>query len=100
VRCILHAPVRIGRVWAAAWGAAAGLGVVIFEIRIKRVSLTRLIGAAIGSVLGISECYLISLVLGHALPNSYNTIPFLQVVLFGVDDLLRLGGRRREGRTC
>jgi len=66
---------------AAGIGAAAGVGIVIFEIRIKKVSLTRLIGGAIGSVLGILGAYLISLVLGHALPNSYNTIPFLQVVL-------------------
>jgi len=45
-------PFELDGVWAAAVGARAGLGVVIFEIRIKRVSLTRLIGAAIGSVLG------------------------------------------------
>src|SRR5258708_2057806 len=38
---------------AAAVGAAAGLGVVLFEIRVKQVSLTRLMGAAVGSVLGI-----------------------------------------------
>ena len=75
------APCALGGGDAELFGEAAGLGVVIFEIRIKRVSLTRLIGAAIGSVLGILGAYLISLVLGHALPNSYNTIPFLQVVL-------------------
>ena len=66
---------------AAAVGVLAGAGVVVFEIRIKQVSLKRLIGAVFGSVLGILGAYLISLVLGHAMPNSYNTIPFLQVVL-------------------
>src|SRR5215472_11545312 len=64
---------------AAAIGILAGIGVVIFEIRIKAVSLKRLIGAAFGSVLGMLGAYLISLVLGR-LPNNA-TIPFLQVAL-------------------
>jgi uncharacterized protein YacL len=66
---------------AVAVGVAAGLGVVVFEIRIKGVSLKRLIGAAFGSVLGILGAYLISLVLGHAMPGNSNTIPFIEVVL-------------------
>jgi len=66
---------------ASVLGIAAGLGVVIFEIRIKQVSLKRLIGAAFGSVLGILGAYLISLVLGRAIPNSSTTVPFLQIVL-------------------
>jgi len=68
---------------AAAAGAAAGLSVVFFEIRIKQVSLTRLIGAAVGSVLGIFGAFLISLVLGHAMPASTTTVPFVEVVLLG-----------------
>jgi uncharacterized protein YacL len=60
-------------------GVLAGVGVVIFEIRIKAVSLKRLIGAAFGSVLGIFGAYLIALVLAK-LP-SHPTIPFLQVAL-------------------
>ena len=62
-------------------GVAAGCGVVIFEVRIKQVSLKRLIGAAFGSLLGILGAYLISLVLEEALPNSQNMVPFLQVTL-------------------
>ena len=65
---------------AAAVGAAAGIAIVIFEIRIKQVSLKRLIGAAFGSVLGILGAYLISLVVGQV-SNSYNTVHFLQVAL-------------------
>ena len=74
-------PFNLGGPWAAAVGAVAGLGVVVFEIRIKRVSLKRLIGAAFGSVLGILGAFLISLVLGRAMPNNDNTIPFVEVVL-------------------
>jgi uncharacterized protein YacL len=68
---------------AATVGAAAGLAVVFFEIRIKQVSLTRLIGAAAGSVLGIFGAFLISLVLGRAMPTSDATVPFIEVVLLG-----------------
>jgi uncharacterized protein YacL len=74
-------PFNLGGPWSAAVGAAAGVGVVLFEIRIKRVSLKRLIGAAFGSVLGILGAFLISLVLGRAMPNNDNTIPFVEVVL-------------------
>ena len=57
---------------AAAVGAAVGVGVVVFEFRIRQVSLKKLIGAAFGSVLGILGAYLISLVLDHAVPNNDN----------------------------
>ena len=76
-------PFQLNPPVAAAIGAAAGLAVVIFEIRIKRVSLVRLIGAAFGSVLGILGAYLISLVLNHAIPTNNNTIPFLEIALLG-----------------
>lgn len=66
---------------AVAVGLAAGAGIVIFELRIKQVTMKRLIGAAFGSVLGIIGAYLISLVLSSAMPENHNTIPFLQVTL-------------------
>jgi len=62
-------------------GLLAGAGVVVFEIRVQKVSLRRLIGAAFGSVLGILGAYLISLVLGRAMPDSNSTVPFLQIFL-------------------
>ncbi|HML15910.1 MAG TPA: PIN domain-containing protein [Bryobacteraceae bacterium] len=68
---------------AAALGALAGLGVVIFEIRIKQVSLKRLIGAAFGSVLGIVGAYLISLVLSLAFPD-YRLVHFLQITVLSL----------------
>jgi len=68
---------------AAAVGVAVGLCAVLFEIRIKRISLQRLIGAAIGSVLGILGAYLISLALGD-LAGRYNTIHFLNVAVLAL----------------
>jgi len=62
-------------------GALIGLfmgGVILaFEFRIRQVSLKRLMGAAFGSVLGILGAYLISLVIGPALPKDAG--PFIQV---------------------
>jgi uncharacterized protein YacL len=65
---------------AAGIGAAVGIGVVVFEIRVKQVSLKRLIGAAFGSVLGILGAFLISRVLSQAIPDN-NTVRLLEVVL-------------------
>ncbi|MEQ1948534.1 MAG: PIN domain-containing protein [Bryobacteraceae bacterium] len=66
---------------AALAGVAAGGLVVFFEIRVREISLKRLIGAAFGSILGILGAYLISLVLGRAVPGSDRTVPFLEIAL-------------------
>ena len=62
-------PFNLAQPIAGIVGALAGAGVVVFELRIRNVSLKRLIGAAVGSLLGIMGAYLISLVLGRALPG-------------------------------
>lgn len=77
-------PFNLEGPYAAAVGAILGCAIVFFEIRLRQVSLKRLIGAAFGSVLGIIGAYLVSLVLAQALPNSYNTVPFLQVFLLSL----------------
>ena len=66
---------------AAIVGALVGVIVVVFELRIRQVPLKRLLGAAVGSILGILGAYLISLVLGRAIPASGNTVPFVEIVL-------------------
>jgi uncharacterized protein YacL len=69
---------------AAGVGVISGIAVVVFEIRIKQVSMPRLIGAAFGSVLGILGAYLISLVLERAMPDSDNTVPFLEILVLAL----------------
>jgi uncharacterized protein YacL len=66
---------------AAAVGAVLGGLCVVFELRLKQVSLKKLIGAAAGSVLGILGAFLISLVLSWAIPSDHNTVPFLQLLV-------------------
>src|SRR5262249_22599369 len=67
----------------ALFGAVIGTGIVIFEIRIKQVSLKRLIGAAFGSVLGIIGAYLISLVLAQAL-SDFRGIRFVEIAILAL----------------
>jgi len=52
---------------ASAYGALLGAAVVVFELRLRAVSLKRLIGSAIGSILGIFGAYLFTLVLHNSL---------------------------------
>ncbi|MGA3023762.1 MAG: PIN domain-containing protein [Bryobacteraceae bacterium] len=64
-------------------GVLLGVGIVFFELQVRKVSLKRLIGAAAGSILGIVGAYLATLILGSAFPNPdhHQTVSFLQVLL-------------------
>ena len=61
-------------------GLLFGLAIVIFEWRLRLVSLKRLIGAAIGSVLGIFGAYLFALVIRSSIPSGH-TQSFLQIMV-------------------
>lgn len=74
-------PFGLNRPLAAGVGLALAGAIIAFELRVKEVSLKRLIGAAVGSVLGILGAFLMSLVIGRALPNGGSTVPFLQISL-------------------
>ena len=64
-------------------GLFIGAGVVLFEWRLRQVSLKRLIGAAIGSILGILGAYLFSLVISSSVPDA-STARFLQLLIMMV----------------
>ena len=83
---------------AIAVGVLAGIGVVFFELRIQKVSLRQLIGAAFGSILGILGAYLISLVIGHAMPASDNTIPFPERISDRINSLSAFQHKRMQCR--
>lgn len=55
---VLH-PVYGYRLISAAVGAAIAISIIFFELRIRRASLKTLIGAAVGSIMGIVGAYLI-----------------------------------------
>src|SRR5258708_10850820 len=76
---VLH-PFGLNKIESAIAGVLIGVGVILFEMRLRRVSLKQLIGAVIGSVLGILGAYLFSLVIRESLlPGS--TQKFLQLLV-------------------
>ena len=66
---------------AAATGAIVGGLIVAFEARVRRITLQRLLGDAVGSIFAILGAYLMTLVLGQAFPANRDTVPFLQVMI-------------------
>ena len=80
ITCYLIQPFGLDPKLDAAVGALIGVAIIIFEWRLLRVSLKRLIGAAIGSILGIFGAYLFALVIRSSLPEGA-TRSFLQIMV-------------------
>jgi uncharacterized protein YacL len=78
VACFVLRPFSLESWAAAGAGAVIGLAVVLFEARLRVVSLKRLIGAVIGSILGIFGAYLFSLVIRDSIEPG-RTQHFLQL---------------------
>src|ERR1043166_594829 len=51
------------RLMSAGLGAAVGLLIIAFEMRVRKASLKTLIGAAVGSILGITGAFLIGVLI-------------------------------------
>src|SRR5580692_3400105 len=58
-------PFGLSTLVAAVVGLGFAVSVLLFEIRLQRASMRRLIGAAVGSILGILGAYLMGLVLAR-----------------------------------
>jgi uncharacterized protein YacL len=71
---------------AATAGIALGGAIILFEIRLERVSLKRLIGAACGSVLGIFGAFLMTLILDKVAPQNafLHIVPLLWMTYVGL----------------
>jgi uncharacterized protein YacL len=75
----LH-PFGLPKFLAALLGACLGVFFIFFEMRLERASLKRLIGAAVGSILGILGALMISHLLSITTLEKAN-LSFLQVTL-------------------
>jgi uncharacterized protein YacL len=73
-------PFRLEPVTSAIAGGVIGGAIVFAETRVRQISLKRLIGAAIGSVLGILGAFLFSLVLRGSIPEP-KTAQFLALLV-------------------
>ena len=78
--CFLIQPFNYTPYQDAGIGVLIGVAIVVFEWRLRRISLKRLIGAAIGSVLGIVGAYLFSVVIRNSLSPGH-TQSFLQIMV-------------------
>ncbi|MFY9752339.1 MAG: PIN domain-containing protein [Candidatus Acidiferrales bacterium] len=75
-------PFSISKEIGTVAGAVFAFAVILFEIRLRRASLRRLIGAATGSILGILGAYLTSLILMHTtMPESTRSFFSLGIFL-------------------
>jgi uncharacterized protein YacL len=71
----------------------------VFEQQVRRVSLKRLIGATVGSIVGILAAYLMSLVLGHAGAGSSTVVPFVEIALLATTTYLGLAVGASKGES-
>ena len=67
---------------SAAGGLLLGACIIFFEIRLEKVSLKRLIGAAFGSVLGIFGAFLMSLVIARTPAPAFLQISLLLLMTY------------------
>jgi uncharacterized protein YacL len=80
VTCFFIEPFGLTRNVDAAVGALVGAAIVLFEWKLRAMSLKRLIGAAIGSFLGIWGAYLFALVIRNSTLEEH-TRSFLQILV-------------------
>jgi uncharacterized protein YacL len=66
--CFLLRPFGLQPWTAAGLGALAAAAVFVFELRVRALSIKRLLGAVLGSVLGIAGAALFAMVLAETLP--------------------------------
>jgi uncharacterized protein YacL len=80
VTCYVIEPFGQPRNIDAGVGALIGAAIVLFEWKLRTVRLQRLIGAAVGSILGICGAYLFALVIRNSVPEGH-TQSFLQILV-------------------
>ena len=90
-------PFGLSRTGAALVGLVFSISVFLFEIRLQRASLRRLIGAAAGSILGIIGAYLMGLVISRTtIPEDTRSFLDIGVLLVMTYIGLVLGARKGD----
>jgi uncharacterized protein YacL len=90
-------PFQLETLHAIAMSAALGVLIVIIELRVRKLSLKTLVGAAIGSILGIIGATLVSLIIDHMRldPSTGNFSQLLILILMAYVGLV-LGAEKGE----
>ena len=90
-------PFGLSRPTAALVGLLFSVSVFLFEIRLQRASLRRLIGGAVGSILGIIGAYLMGLVISQTtIPEDSRSFLDIAVLLVMTYIGLVLGARKGD----
>jgi uncharacterized protein YacL len=90
-------PFGLTQIAAAILGLLFSLAVFLFEMRLQRASLRRLIGAATGSILGILGAYLMGLVLARtSIPEGSRSFLDIGVLLVMTYIGLVIGARKGD----
>ena len=90
-------PFSVSKESGALAGLLFALAVILFEVRLRRASLRRLIGAATGSILGILGAYFTTLVLSHtSMPESTRSFFSLATFLVMAYTGLILGANKGD----
>ena len=79
--CYYFRPFGLSEALAVAVGVVTSAAIIIFEVRLRKTSLKQLIGAAIGSIMGISGAAMIGSMLVETTMDP-QTKSFLQIGLF------------------
>jgi len=80
--CAFHfRPLGASAPVAAVGGALVALAFIVVEMRLKKISLPRLMGAVLGGSIGILGGFLVSVVLAHVNPDNSTTLHFFQLGL-------------------
>jgi uncharacterized protein YacL len=72
-------PFQLDSPLAALAGFAVALAIIFLEVRVKAVSLQRLLGASAGAIIALLGAFLVSLIIGHVESANPTTASFLQI---------------------
>ena len=97
VICLFIRPFNLPSHLDAGAGFLIGVAIIVFEWRLRVMSLKRLIGAAIGSVLGIFGAYLFALVIRNSIPPSpFQSFLQIMVMLIMAYVVLAVGANKGD----
>ena len=74
-------PFDLTSLYAGLVGLGSGLVIIFFEIRVRAVSVQRVLGGALGCLLAVCGAFVASLILQQAVPGNRETVGFVQIAL-------------------
>jgi uncharacterized protein YacL len=90
-------PFSLSHLYGTIAGTCFALAIIVVEVRLRKATLRRLIGAAVGSILGILGAYLTSMIMTHTtMPESTRSFFSLSIFLVTTYIGLVLGANKGD----